>query len=1318
MNKKRYLIVIALIIFLFLALFTFANPFNDGEGGNPIEEIEEDATNKNEEKEEVKDTQDEEQEEIKEVVQEDNSYDLALKAVEKAEISLDEKDYDFALDLVNKVTDKEKKETLEERLDEVLNFINARELVEALVKMTKSSKDKADLDSARKFNIDNEVFDKVDDLNNEVLKETLSKSLKSIKYVLDDTKVPTINIEDGAILDSDTIIEVEDENEVTITLNGKEIENNHEVSDGVYELVVTDESFNEVKVKFTIDTIAPTATVDYSKGELTNEDVVVTLNPSEDIKVTNNDGKLEYTFTENGEFTFEFEDIAGNKGTAKVVVDYIDKKDPEATVSYSEEKLINENVVVTIEVSEEIKEVEGWTISEDKKVLTKEFTENAEGTIEIVDLAGNKITVDYSVNNIDKELPTATVTYSTEEFINGNVIATIEVSEEIKEVEGWTISADKKELTKEFTENAEGTIEIVDLAGNKITVDYNVKNIDKSFPTIKGVEDGKHYKEATPIIEDENIESIKINGINFINGTTIRLNGTFTIVATDKAGNTTEVTFTVDNINPKILLLDRLTVIRGDLIPIKPVIIDANLDKVTVKLDGEDINYKSGDQLVEPGVYEITAIDKAGNTSTTTFTMDNSGPEIYTEQEIELIPGTGITEKVDIKLSGLSLSNLLAFKEVNLKVKEDNFDPKSIIVLRKSSITLPFDYTLPTYNKIDYTYGDTITVEGEYIVLAADKALNISYAKFIIDTTKPVINNIEPNEYYKEVVVDVEDATLSTIQLQEYLLGDYRTTKFLSNGDVLTESGEYRLLATDKAGNQTTVIFNIDSKDPTITGVNDKYIYIKEVSPVISDTNLDNVIVTKDGSTIESKATYTEEGIYTITATDKANNSVTVGFEIDKDALKIENVENGKHYQTSVEPKITNRGEITIKLMKNGSLVDYTDTISEAGNYVLTVTDEYGNEVIVNFAVDKMSPTIHAEDKQVAATENGTFNLLDVIVTDDVDTNPELEVLEIIHTNGETISKDVTQISTTPDWEGTYTITYQAIDESGRKTTKTVYVIVFLSDISIELDLSSLENVYNGLDQTNNIKAYIKDAAGNVVSDDTINDIKIEVLNLSTNENFVKNAGTYEIAASVINKPTEYTYDVYQTLTYTISKKQVSVEFEQTEASFELDGIIDTNVYEYDGNNKKYIAKVKETGDVIGTYIAKDENGFDGVTPGTYNIIVKPADYLNENYELAGESQLTVTIIKATLYANFPNTINPDGTITISEFTSISGDVFTNIPHKVIYKRWDIYRYVEETNMKKSGTYRATIEEIEENTNYNISPVPFMSVLGKKYEVK
>ena len=65
------------------------------------------------------------------------------------------------------------------------------------------------------------------------------------------------------------------------------------------------------------------------------------------------------------------------------------------------------------------------------------------------------------------------------------------------------------------------------------------------------------------------------------------------------------------------MLLDRLEVIQSNLIPIKPVIIEANLDKVTVYKDGNpiDYNHANGDALTEAGSYTITIVakDKAGN---------------------------------------------------------------------------------------------------------------------------------------------------------------------------------------------------------------------------------------------------------------------------------------------------------------------------------------------------------------------------------------------------------------------------------------------------------------------------------------------------------------------------------------------------------------------------------------------------------------------------------------------------------------------------------------------------------------------------------
>ena len=87
-----------------------------------------------------------------------------------------------------------------------------------------------------------------------------------------------------------------------------------------------EEKTHTAKVNW-IDKIAPTAEIKYSTEETTDKSVIVTLiNESEEIIITNNNASKQYTFNENGEFTFEFEDKAGNKGTATAKVDWIKKE--------------------------------------------------------------------------------------------------------------------------------------------------------------------------------------------------------------------------------------------------------------------------------------------------------------------------------------------------------------------------------------------------------------------------------------------------------------------------------------------------------------------------------------------------------------------------------------------------------------------------------------------------------------------------------------------------------------------------------------------------------------------------------------------------------------------------------------------------------------------------------------------------------------------------------------------------------------------------------------------------------------------------------
>lgn len=81
-----------------------------------------------------------------------------------------------------------------------------------------------------------------------------------------------------------------------------------------------------------IDSVTPTASVIYTTTGATNQDVIVTLTgASKPITITNNSGALDYTFTANGSFTFQFVDDAGNTGSTLATVSNIDKTLPVVT---------------------------------------------------------------------------------------------------------------------------------------------------------------------------------------------------------------------------------------------------------------------------------------------------------------------------------------------------------------------------------------------------------------------------------------------------------------------------------------------------------------------------------------------------------------------------------------------------------------------------------------------------------------------------------------------------------------------------------------------------------------------------------------------------------------------------------------------------------------------------------------------------------------------------------------------------------------------------------------------------------------------------
>jgi parallel beta-helix repeat protein len=93
-------------------------------------------------------------------------------------------------------------------------------------------------------------------------------------------------------------------------------------------------NYNTAATQFSItyDSVNPTATVEYSPADSTNQDVVATITPDETVTVTSAGG-LTHTFIENGSFTFTFVDDAGNEGSVEATVSNIDKVAPEVAIT-------------------------------------------------------------------------------------------------------------------------------------------------------------------------------------------------------------------------------------------------------------------------------------------------------------------------------------------------------------------------------------------------------------------------------------------------------------------------------------------------------------------------------------------------------------------------------------------------------------------------------------------------------------------------------------------------------------------------------------------------------------------------------------------------------------------------------------------------------------------------------------------------------------------------------------------------------------------------------------------------------------------------
>lgn len=509
--------------------------------------------------------------------------------------------------------------------------------------MVKNAKNKDELDLARSYRTLSDIINKVNKLTNESVKNELQKELEQLSLLLDDIVPPSVNIEDGAILSKKTTVIVTDHNEVVIKLkkdNGEftTITNNYLIEEeGVYELVVVDAAFNEITIKFTVDLVAP---IIYIERTYYNTDVNVVISDLTfayaEVKKDNdepiNKHEATFTLTEEGSYTLTAFDKAGHGNTISFV---IDKTSPVITLKkynaegentvvapgvhdYSLLATINDENIDTIKLNDS-DYVSGTLISE-------------EGTYELIatDKAGNSTVINFV---IDKTEPIVVI--NNREFkglVENTVYYNSSVTPIINEdnLDSITLNGNDYEVGTEITEEGSYTLIVKDSLGHTTTLNFV---IDKTSPVVtlkkytrdnKGnvVEPGVYNFSLAAFVTDENIDTIKLNDNDYVEGTEISNRLSYTLVVTDKAGNTTTVNFAIDKDHPEVKINNNVykktvtNLVFDDYIT--PIITDKNIDTIT--LNGE--NFVSGTEIKDPGNYVLIAKDKAGNTTKVEFEIN------------------------------------------------------------------------------------------------------------------------------------------------------------------------------------------------------------------------------------------------------------------------------------------------------------------------------------------------------------------------------------------------------------------------------------------------------------------------------------------------------------------------------------------------------------------------------------------------------------------------------------------------------------------------------------------------------------------------
>ncbi|HSW92696.1 MAG TPA: Ig-like domain-containing protein [Patescibacteria group bacterium] len=230
--------------------------------------------------------------------------------------------------------------------------------------------------------------------------------------------------------------------------------------------------------------------------------------------------------------------------------------------------------------------------------------------IAAVSIAGNPSVCTPFTITYDRTAPTAAFTFSNNNGValtNGDVVVTLTTNEPAQTPTDWT-RVDNTHFIRTYSHNGNYQVVVTDVAGNaSVAQQFEVKRIDRNAPTIDGVNDGAYVTGSVSLsIFDPKYEGydgfdaahgLTVDGVAVVttggsNKTflyTVSGEGHHVVTATDKAGNATTLSFTIDTTAPTIanVHVDHTPTSSGQLV-VGGTVSDTNLKDYNLRIYQSD----------------------------------------------------------------------------------------------------------------------------------------------------------------------------------------------------------------------------------------------------------------------------------------------------------------------------------------------------------------------------------------------------------------------------------------------------------------------------------------------------------------------------------------------------------------------------------------------------------------------------------------------------------------------------------------------------------------------------------------------------------